>query len=435
MITFEKVSPLHGELIHEIQELNDEVFPCTPSIHELLFLSNRFMDIPVDFLALMDNGGFRGYVYVVNFSKISYLTFLAIKPKYQGKGYGSKLLAHVKKMQGDKPIMLTAFKPIPKEDDYVECLKRKAFYEHNGFILQPDSDVELYRTCEIYLHGTGVRMSRMRKTITDYGIFCDYYHIPNNEKNYFKKTPLDSIQGKLVATVDNLNTLKRLYAEGDKKRFALMWKYFYRYDWRDQRFEQKGKVGAKDITGIVTVPPLYDDVKFLNHYFEDRSLRPVVAVIKDKEALVSTQKLGWQLTDFVYDKIVPITEDRYYFQCWKDGKTGILERLGHVVVPVEMDEIEKHGPYFKFTKGDKCGVLVHDTEDGLLDRRYFEYYAACPPIYDEIAWPSAEDNCLKVRRNGLWGYLTCEGKFTITREKCGIGEGSKFPSPRMIKLN
>ena len=435
MITFEKVTPLHVALTRKIQNLNEEVFRGCPHISNLLFLKCRFQDISTDFLALMDNGKFRGYVYVINFIKMSFLTFLAVEPKFHGKGYGSKLLTQVKEMQAGRPIILTAFKPIPEESDYVECLRRKAFYEHNGFIPQPDSDVVYCRTCETYLYGTGVDMTDIRDTFSLYDNMCESYYNPREDWALFSKTSIDLMPGKLVATVNNLNTLRALFGRKDKSNNSLEWKYFFRYDWRDQLLEKNGLVGAKDVTGIITVPAMYDNLKFLNHYFQDRKFNPIVAVKNGKEALISTHKLGWQWTDFEYEKILPITKDKKYYQCWKEGKTGLLDRYGEVVIPVEMDEVEKHGPYYKFTKGNKCGVLVSDMLNGMINNHYFGPYTASLPIFDEIVWPSAEEKCLKVKRKSRWGYLTDEGLFTSSRKKCGIGYNLSERHSFGIKLN
>ena len=118
MITFKKVTEADIELNSKIEELNSKVFPSTESTSNLHFLSGFYKGAPVDFIAIEDNGLFVGYAYMINFYQGSFLYYLAIEPEHQSKAYGTTLLKHLRKIQGDRPIALTAFALHQEGDDY-----------------------------------------------------------------------------------------------------------------------------------------------------------------------------------------------------------------------------------------------------------------------------------------------------------------------------
>ena len=127
MITFKKVTEADIELNSKIEELNNKVFPSTETTSDLHFLSGFYKGASVDFIAVEDNGTFVGYAYMINFFQGSFLYYLAIEPEHQCKGYGTAILKHLRQIQGDRPIVLTAFALHPESDDYEQCRRTRIF--------------------------------------------------------------------------------------------------------------------------------------------------------------------------------------------------------------------------------------------------------------------------------------------------------------------
>lgn len=435
MITFERITPLHGAIIRKIERLNEEVFPAAPNMARLTDMVGSQEDTPIDFIALKDRGQFRGYAYAVDYGEMTFLAFLAIEPKYHGKGYGTKLLERIKELHAFKPIILTAFKPIPGREDYEECLRRRAFYMRNGFVPQPDViEAEGYHRSEIYLHGSRPSTEAMQNVLKRFDNSSDAFTgwWPYDDFKVSIQSRFDTRRGTgtLPATVRNVNFLNYLCSQRrkqnpeseERKRIDKCMDYYYhRYNWDDQRVTYHGKVGVQDITGAMLVPPLYDEVRCLGHYFTSRKSDPMVVVQNGKQAMISTLQYNHLLTKFTYDSILPWFT--FWYKCRKDGKTGVIDNEGKVLIPAEMDFVEEHGPFFRFGKGKKYGIAVHDIIDGLLSKpgHFSGIIITTPPIFDDIIWPTNDEPALQVKLRGRWGYLDKDGDFTTKRWLGAVG--------------
>ena len=157
MISFRNVTADDKLLNSKIDELNKKVFPKTESTENLHFLAGLHKGAPVDFIVVEDNGRFVGYTYMINFFQGSFIYYLAIEPEFNGKGYGSALLRHLRMIQGNRPIALTAFALNSDSDDYDECVRRKSFYVKNGYVDQriPYPSAEFHRY-DVYMNGYGI---------------------------------------------------------------------------------------------------------------------------------------------------------------------------------------------------------------------------------------------------------------------------------------
>ena len=126
------------------------IYPLTPtfkkvaSLYEAAFpveerlplwqLSWNSLKRGQSFLAYFDQGVFIGFTYVICTDNLVYLLFLAVKESKQSQGYGSQILAQVKKKAGVRPCVLT-IEPMDEEQvsNRAQRLKRLAFYERNGY--------------------------------------------------------------------------------------------------------------------------------------------------------------------------------------------------------------------------------------------------------------------------------------------------------------
>lgn len=98
------------------------IYPLTPtfkkvaSLYEAAFpveerlplwqLSWNSLKRGQSFLAYFDQGVFIGFTYVICTDNLVYLLFLAVKESKQSQGYGSQILAQVKKKQGYDRVCL-----------------------------------------------------------------------------------------------------------------------------------------------------------------------------------------------------------------------------------------------------------------------------------------------------------------------------------------
>lgn len=87
----------------------------------------------VDFWAIIDEQQFIGLVYVIHNQKTSYIFYLAIAPELQGNGYGSQTLQKIHELFPNQDFFLTIEEVATKFPNYQQRLRRKKFYEKNGY--------------------------------------------------------------------------------------------------------------------------------------------------------------------------------------------------------------------------------------------------------------------------------------------------------------
>lgn len=131
-------------------------------------------------------------------------------------------------------------------------------------------------------------------------------------------------------------------------------------DMRYQVFEEHGMRGLKHPSGYIVVPPRFDDVPELYDAI-GKSWGPsfCVPVIRNgKYALYSMgrpqdeelyatpltdeERFGQLLTEFDYDGMYRFFGTPHYFVVEKDGKKGVIDASGRVIIPIEQEEIFGH---------------------------------------------------------------------------------------------
>lgn len=104
-----------------------------------------------DFLALLDEEVFVGFMVVQTHNDLAYLFFLAIDPSCRTKGYGSLAIETLKVQYPDKKQVVDFEMLDEKAENYAQREKRRRFYLRNGY------------------HETGHFLSYLG---VDYEIFC-----------------------------------------------------------------------------------------------------------------------------------------------------------------------------------------------------------------------------------------------------------------------
>lgn len=137
-------------LVREMTLEVRNIYPLTPtfkkvaSLYEAAFpveerlplwqLSWNSLKNGQSFLAYFDQEVFIGFTHAICTDNLVYLLFLAVEESKQSQGYGSQILAQVKKKAGERPCVLT-IEPMDEEQvsNRAQRLKRLAFYKRNGY--------------------------------------------------------------------------------------------------------------------------------------------------------------------------------------------------------------------------------------------------------------------------------------------------------------
>lgn len=104
-----------------------------------------------DFLALLDENDFVGFMVVQTYQDMAYLFFLAIDEMSRGKGYGSRAIETLREEYPNKTHTVDFEMPDQTAANYEQREKRRNFYLRNG-----------YRETGLFLSYLGV----------DYEVFC-----------------------------------------------------------------------------------------------------------------------------------------------------------------------------------------------------------------------------------------------------------------------
>lgn len=86
-----------------------------------------------DFWAAYNNEEWAGLAYIVSWKGISYVFYLAVDGGSRGNGVGSGILSALKKRYSGQNLFLAIEEIDEKAENYAERLRRKSFYEKNGF--------------------------------------------------------------------------------------------------------------------------------------------------------------------------------------------------------------------------------------------------------------------------------------------------------------
>lgn len=84
-------------------------------------------------LAITDNDEFIGFISLENYKDITCIMYLAIAEKYRKFGYGTRVLDEIKKIYKTQRLVLIMEKEDEKSSDNHIRIKRRKFYEKNGF--------------------------------------------------------------------------------------------------------------------------------------------------------------------------------------------------------------------------------------------------------------------------------------------------------------
>ncbi|MDE6313821.1 MAG: GNAT family N-acetyltransferase [Lachnospiraceae bacterium] len=87
----------------------------------------------VDFMSLYDNKKWIGLLYVISESDLSYVFYFTISQSERRQGYGSHVLQTVKEFYKNQRLCHASEENDETAANYQQRVKRKEFYEKNGF--------------------------------------------------------------------------------------------------------------------------------------------------------------------------------------------------------------------------------------------------------------------------------------------------------------
>lgn len=176
-------------------------------------------------------------------------------------------------------------------------------------------------------------------------------------------------------------------------------------DMRDQIVTaDNGKVGLQDVTGKMIVPSIFDDIP--ERYTPDN--RDLIPVVKDGSYCLYNYRHNSIKTEG-YDCIF-----RYfggyisYYVAQQDGKVGVLDCIGDLLVPVIMDEI------YSMQDPDRCIPFIKDGKWGVAQLSIY-----VPPVFEHLEVWSEE--YVRVWLNCQQGWVNHDGEFTTDINDACIG--------------
>ncbi|MFR5797252.1 MAG: GNAT family N-acetyltransferase [Oscillospiraceae bacterium] len=116
----------------KIKELYKKAFPVNERA-PFFVLSSKAKKPNVDFWGIYSDKKWAGLMYVVNEADLSYIFYFAVSETERGKGCGSGALQAAKDKYAGQKIFLSIEQLDEEAENYDQRVKRKQFYERNGF--------------------------------------------------------------------------------------------------------------------------------------------------------------------------------------------------------------------------------------------------------------------------------------------------------------
>ena len=120
------------ENYNTIKQIYNEAFPINERF-PINYLYKKANNKDVNFNSVYDNDKLIGIIYTISKDNLLFILYFAVNNAYRGKGYGSKILEFLKQKYNDYTILLEIEQLDKNANNYNQRLKRKAFYEKNGF--------------------------------------------------------------------------------------------------------------------------------------------------------------------------------------------------------------------------------------------------------------------------------------------------------------
>ncbi|TLU66342.1 GNAT family N-acetyltransferase [Thalassotalea litorea] len=131
-ITFYPVNSNNANYI-EVIDLYKEAFPEARKVPKWL-LKYKLRNGKIGLSALYSENVWIGLIHITEYEDIVFIQSLAIAEFNRSKGFGSQVLDSLKSLHSGKRIVLNIEVIEDEASNYKQRVKRKAFYENNGFL-------------------------------------------------------------------------------------------------------------------------------------------------------------------------------------------------------------------------------------------------------------------------------------------------------------
>ncbi len=109
-----------------------EAFPKVQSLPPWV-MKYRMRNGKPGFNILYEQKTWVGFIYIKKYKDIVFVKFLAVSEQLRSGGYGSKIMDAMKNKYSGQRIVLNIEELDKNEDNYQQRVKRKGFYQKNGF--------------------------------------------------------------------------------------------------------------------------------------------------------------------------------------------------------------------------------------------------------------------------------------------------------------
>lgn len=128
---------------------------------------------------LYEHDTWIGLIYVTEYQDIVFVQFFAISESRRSDGYGSKVMNLMRDMHSGNRIVLNIEELDEQAENYQQRVKRKAFYEKNGFSSSGHLVKEPGERLEMLIHGGSIsqeEIEAMYKSL--FGCIVGYFIRP-----------------------------------------------------------------------------------------------------------------------------------------------------------------------------------------------------------------------------------------------------------------
>ena len=146
----------------KIESLYKDAFPKNERA-PLWFLRHKAKQSNVAFNSLYDNESWIGLLYTTEYRDILLVIYLAIDASCRSGGYGTKVLTALRENHPNKRIVLNIEQIDKQADNNAQRVKRKRFYEKNGYTSTGIIVEELGQPFEMLISGGSITSEETRQ--------------------------------------------------------------------------------------------------------------------------------------------------------------------------------------------------------------------------------------------------------------------------------
>ena len=164
------------------------------------------------------------------------------------------------------------------------------------------------------------------------------------------------------------------------------------------------------INVLLLMLPFLISSLYTSLYYLNRNVSPYrngICIIEKRDGSGVLNQFGWERIPCRYDNIAWNNYwDPVYFRVWKDGKMGILDLSGNVIIPCEFSDID----FFNGEEEDDLVIVQKDGEKGLYS---MSGEVIIPCEFSSINLFKDDDELILAKTNDKVGLYSIDGEVII----------------------